>query len=409
MKLTDHAEKVDAVLAESEDCVEVPIGLERLLELRKRLQQLEEEKASVQALKVHEDRLSFISPARLAGRKASFLLVDRPKNRCLHLKGQLVFLIGAFCQEQTIAAWSNETKEAAEKAQQAGHRAKHLTLLAADKAAQAKHEEEEQARREAEEKARKEAEEKARREAEEKARKEAKEKARREAEEKAQHEAEEKARKEAEEKARREAEEKARREAEEKAQQESEEKARGEAEEKMQPEAQERPLPEAQETAQGESNGETAGLTEQKRAELSESKACAEDEKSSSNSGHHEKDKMAGGPVASHLAADVPDLLQRLLVKSEACPKVSGEYRRMESSWQGHPAFKKPNEQTYLIWSPREGGHWIFTRDPASEEILARNLQVSVTATPEEISHRSWTMAPWRTRGSKIMVDILGL
>ncbi|CAK9104938.1 unnamed protein product [Durusdinium trenchii] len=317
MKLTDHAEKVDAVLAESEDCVEVPIGLERLLELRKRLQQLEEEKASVQALKVHE--------------------------------------------EQTIAAWSNETKEAAEKAQQAGHRAKHLTLLAADKAAQAKHEEEEQARREAEEKARKEAEEKARREAEEKA------------------------------------------------QQESEEKARGEAEEKMQPEAQERPLPEAQETAQGESNGETAGLTEQKRAELSESKACAEDEKSSSNSGHHEKDKMAGGPVASHLAADVPDLLQRLLVKSEACPKVSGEYRRMESSWQGHPAFKKPNEQTYLIWSPREGGHWIFTRDPASEEILARNLQVSVTATPEEISHRSWTMAPWRTRGSKIMVDILGL
>jgi len=97
----------------------------------------------------------------------------------------------------------------------------------------------------------------------------------------------------------------------------------------------------------------------------------------------------------------------KLLVKSEACPKVNGEYHRIESLWQGRFAFVKcQGDKVYLVWSPRQAGHWIFTTDPTGEDILARSLQASLTSTPEELMSRSWTMAPWYTRGSKSLVYI---
>ena len=259
-------------------------------------------------------------------------------------------------EEQTARAWSKQVKAAAQTAQEEGCRAETL-MFHAKKVAQEKRQEEaaerarreaeekarreaeEKARREAEEKARREAEEKARREAEEKARREAEEKARREAEEKARREAEEKARREAEEKARREAEEKARREAEEKARREAEEKARREAEEKARREAEEKARREAEEKADAYQGGEKLPEAEKFRCEAAEKVACEEKAKEGSagdalEKPHEHKDHSNGaamavqtGSVCQAAKLDLPSQAVstrevRLLVKSEACPKV---------------------------------------------------------------------------------------
>jgi len=424
--LKSRTNQVHAVLAnESTDLgmIEAPRpGLERLLEARKRLQQLEEEKAHVEAVKAEEER--------------------------------------------NAAAWVSQVKVAAKTAQREGCRAEEM-MNNAMKMAQAKREEEaaERARREAEEKARRDAEEKARREAEEKARREAEEKARREAEEKARREAEEKARREAEEKARREAEENARREAEEKARREAEEKARRDAEEKAlrrdaeekareaekkaqcdseekarhdfeeQREAEEKARRDAEEQREGEEKArrdsmekiptegnKSPGHADQKgeemiRGEDPVEKSDLPGEKAQvagqSLFSEHNKDEQEKNRSDSRAEADSTKIAQqvagaaKLLVKSEACPKVNGEYHRIESLWQGRSAFVKcQGDKVYLVWSPRQAGHWIFTTDPSGEDILARSLQASLTSTPEELMSRSWTMAPWYTRGSKSLVYI---
>eukprot|EP00434_Breviolum_minutum_P042259 symbB.v1.2.037607.t1/scaffold5600.1/size25446/2 len=332
-------------------------------------------------------------------------------------------------------------------------------------AERARREAEEKARREAEEKARREAEEKARREAEEKARREAEERARREAEEKARREAEEKARREAEEKGRREAEEKARREAEEKARRDPEEKAlRRDAEEKAreaekkaqcdseekarhdfeeQRKAEEKARRDAEEQREGEEKArrdsmekipiegnKSPGHADQKgeemiRGEDPVEKSDLPGEKAQvagqSLFSEHKKDDQEKNRSDSRAETDSKKIAEqvqaekqqevagaaKLLVKSEACPKVNGEYHRIESLWQGRFAFVKcQGDKVYLVWSPRQAGHWIFTTDPSGEDILARSLQASLTSTPEELMSRSWTMAPWYTRGSKSLVYI---
>ncbi|CAL1144200.1 unnamed protein product [Cladocopium goreaui] len=391
-RLTMRSDQVDAILGEKSTdlhVIEAPLraSLESLLGVRERLKQIEAEKAALQALKSEE--------------------------------------------EQKAASWATQAKEAASTAQMEGGRAEAL-MKQAGKAAEEKREEEkaaERARIEAEEKARIEAEqaaERARIEAEEKARIEAEkaaERARIEAEEKARIEAEQAA-----ERARIEAEEKARIEAEkaaERARIEAEEKARIEAEkaaERAQIEAEEQARIESEKAAEAariEAEAQSVmksmksdtstmdlqgknGVEDQPKEQAPEALATNPSLPKTGPTSPCKQQKAAQDPTLTSQVAEV----QRLFVKSDACPKVSGEYRRSESDWQGRQAFKKHNDEIFLVWSPREAGHWTFTRDPNAEEVLARSLQVSLTTTPEELMCRSWTMAPWRSHGSKMVVHI---
>ncbi|CAL1144199.1 unnamed protein product [Cladocopium goreaui] len=353
-RLTMRSDQVDAILGEKSTdlhVIEAPLraSLESLLGVRERLKQIEAEKAALQALKSEE--------------------------------------------EQKAASWATQAKEAASTAQMEGGRAEAL-MKQAGKAAEEKREEEkaaERARIEAEEKARIEAE-----QAAERARIEAEEKARIEAEKAA-----ERARIEAEEKARIEAEKAA-----ERAQIEAEEQARIESEKaaeaaRIEAEAQSVMKSMKSDTSTMDLQGKN-GVEDQPKEQAPEALATNPSLPKTGPTSPCKQQKAAQDPTLTSQVAEV----QRLFVKSDACPKVSGEYRRSESDWQGRQAFKKHNDEIFLVWSPREAGHWTFTRDPNAEEVLARSLQVSLTTTPEELMCRSWTMAPWRSHGSKMVVHI---
>jgi len=277
-------------------------------------------------------------------------------------------------EEQKAASWATQAKEAASTAQMEGGRAEAL-MKQAGKAAEEKREEEKAAER-----ARIEAEEKARIEAEQAA-----ERARIEAEEKARIEAEKAA---------------------ERAQIEAEEQARIESEKaaeaaRIEAEAQSVMKSMKSDTSTMDLQGKN-GVEDQPKEQAPEALATNPSLPKTGPTSPCKQQKAAQDPTLTSQVAEV----QRLFVKSDACPKVSGEYRRSESDWQGRQAFKKHNDEIFLVWSPREAGHWTFTRDPNAEEVLARSLQVSLTTTPEELMCRSWTMAPWRSHGSKMVVHI---
>ncbi|CAE7229715.1 infB [Symbiodinium natans] len=293
-------------------------------------------------------------------------------------------------EESRVQALVQQTSNTAKKLRVEEQQLESLTIEMAE-LAETRHaqEEEERARREAEERARKEAEERARKEAEEQARKEAEERARKEAEERARKEAEERARKEAEETARKEAEETARKEAEESARKEAEETARKEAEESARKEAEETSCKEVAETARKEAKEEAWQKTQEKAdKEAEEKKAHLE---MSEEAGPKPKTEKAG-PVKAQPA-------KKLIVQAEACSVATGEYTLMDRQCHDHEAYKKANANVFLIWTPRDAGHWVITADPETEDVLVRSLQVTRTGPPHNLMSKSWTTASWGSRG----------
>lgn len=83
---------------------------------------------------------------------------------------------------------------------------------------------------------------------------------------------------------------------------------------------------------------------------------------------------------------------ERLFVSTEDIPEVAGEYILLEGSDTMRPAYKSNDKRgNFLFWTPKRGGYWAFGGDLEEQKpLLARSLQLSWTALPDELMKDSW-------------------
>jgi len=99
---------------------------------------------------------------------------------------------------------------------------------------------------------------------------------------------------------------------------------------------------------------------------------------------------------------------QRYIVSTEDAPQLAGEYRQVPGGANGWPAYKAAGScVAFLLWTPCDGGCWVFAPDLAGTNILARSLQLAWTSLPDEIMAGSWTCSAWGERGARIRIAVL--
>lgn len=128
-------------------------------------------------------------------------------------------------------------------------------------------------------------------------------------------------------------------------------------------------------------------------------------------------------PAQELSAKDAPMVCagRRFIVSAPAELGIVGEYHLIDGECvNGRPAYKAAacaDEARWplLCWTPRAGGHWVFVACPrigaarAAEGarcLLARSLQLSWTALPDELFSTCWTAAPWVARGRTVKVTV---
>eukprot|EP00931_Biecheleriopsis_adriatica_P069450 TRINITY_DN43290_c0_g1_i1.p1 TRINITY_DN43290_c0_g1~~TRINITY_DN43290_c0_g1_i1.p1 ORF type:complete len:652 (+),score=201.17 TRINITY_DN43290_c0_g1_i1:52-2007(+) len=162
--------------------------------------------------------------------------------------------------------------------------------------------------------------------------------------------------------------------------------------------------------AKAESNGEVASQEAQAGESSSAGKEVAAEECVTPEKKAQRQAEQGSGKKASEQVGHAPpDALliaraaKRLIVSSEASQRMVGEYRLLDSEVNGRPSYNKSgSDSSYLFWTPREGGRWVFSASLDGDlPLLARSLQISLTTLPEEVMHTSWTQAAWGSAGAR--------